>query len=145
MTLPKETELFRLQPPGAGYDTWAHVDPSTTQESVDLIEGLDDEVREHMKIAIRVAPFYRWLVPPAAVALQEQLDSGSITIGPQLLTLEQVATLLDTEVESLYEGMHELHAAGLIVMNDEGEFYGRIPAALLQPVTEYVENSGQEG
>lgn len=146
MTMSDTTELYRSRPPGEMYRLWTTVHPMATQEWVDQLEGLDQETRRQMKICLRVAPFYRWLVPPAAVALQDQLDSNAIAIGHNgvLLNIEQTAALFGVGAAEVHEAMHELHAAALIVMNEEGEFCGQIPEAL-RPVTNPGGNSGRNG
>lgn len=122
--------LRELQPPGAIYEEWVHVERDMDPSVAVADDRLDEDARDLMARMARLGPLYGYELPMAALLLDEAMDTGKLglIVGDNegmLLPLEELAgrlgpTQTDPQ-DDVRVSVHRLHAAGaLLVEEHEG-------------------------
>lgn len=132
--------LKALNPPYEAYQQWFSVPAAArglTEYPVPDGMDLDSDAKALADMLVRLAPLYANSIPKAAIYLEQQIRRGVLHLaaidgGVSALPLPDMATVLaetadffpgdpvpDADGEDVGEGLHQLHALGVLVLDDD--------------------------
>jgi hypothetical protein len=129
--------LYDMRPGGSHYTAWIDTGGADVARLVEHMRqsGVENELLAAM-------PFYRemygrWVPGEAAAALDGYLEDGRLPFLADdgrvaVVPLEEFLAAdgaYATTAADLRAGIHELHAAGLVLLDDQGVVYPTIPPA----------------
>jgi hypothetical protein len=128
---PEGSALWLMRPPYSGYESWITLTPSNSVPE-GAQEGLDGELADSYGTVRRLAPLYEYSVPMAALTLERLIRRGLLPLATpgtaDLVSLVPLADLVaicaaDEILAAAPEGLdallHELHAHGALVVDDD--------------------------
>lgn len=123
--VPRQYTLQELQPPGEGYEEWIRVTAGMNPDRIDD-PRVSDEALALMKRLVRLGPLYGNKVPKAALYLDDLIDTGQLPVfgdGEKgtLLPLAEAAARFGSQNGDLRESLHNLHAAGMLLLDTDND------------------------
>ncbi|MEU8893714.1 hypothetical protein [Streptomyces sp. NPDC048442] len=121
--------LDQLEPPGALYEEWFHVEEGMDTSLAASDPRIDADALDFMERLARLAKPYAGRVPKAAVLLDMALDSGFLPLrrgdGGIMVPLDEAASMFPAArrlsagpvgADQVRESVHSLHAVGALLV-----------------------------
>ncbi|MEV6810243.1 hypothetical protein [Streptomyces sp. NPDC051132] len=122
--VPRQYTLHELQPPGEGYEEWFRVTAGMDPDQIDD-PRIGEEALALLKRLARLGPLYDSEVPKAALYLDDLIDTGQLPVfgdGEEgtVVPLAEAAAKFGLSGD-IRESIHNLHAAGVLLVDTGGE------------------------
>lgn len=128
--------LYDLHPPFGMYEEWTVVSEQAMERVGYPPQATDVDTRRVWDITIKLARAYKMHVPPAAVALESQIQAGTLAMAVdgdpdrfRPTALAEIAPDPDSPdlVQEASDSLHELHRGGWLIVDDNSVVHRATP------------------